>query len=130
EQGLRSSTSHDRILLEKISQGLLEALRRPKEQRLHRTLRAPEGLRDVAVREPVEPRQEQRRTLLRRQRRDRDLEPTGELPARRSLLRRDRGGIGQLRPFAALLGVASLEQVDPQVALGSPELCQAEVVRD
>src|SRR6266849_10091006 len=118
------------FLLEVLPERLLERLGGAEEKRLHRPLGAAEGLGHVAVGEPIDAREEQRRTLLRRQVADRRLELTRQFAARRTFLGRDRRGVGELRTLAALLVVPFLPQIDAQTALGAPDLVQAEVGRD
>src|ERR1700751_228154 len=118
------------FLLQVLPERLLEGLGGAEEKRLHRSLRAPERLRHVAGGEAVDPREEERRALLGRELADGRLELTRQLAARRALLRRDRRRIGELRALAAVVVVPRLPEVDPEAALGAPDLVQAEVGRD
>src|SRR5437016_3060779 len=119
------------FLLEVLPQRPLERLGGAEEERLHRALRAAERLGHVAVGEAVDPREEQRRPLLRRQLLDRGFQLARQLAARRALLGRRRRGVGELRALAAILVLApSLPEVHPQATLGAPDLVQAEVGRD
>src|SRR5262249_8731178 len=108
----------------------LEALGRTEEERLHRALGAAERVGDVAIREPVDPRQQQGGALLAGKPGHGGLEPPRELTPGGALLRGDRIGSRELRSLASLLGVAPHPDVHPQLALRAAELVETEVRRD
>src|SRR5438552_1217208 len=96
------------FLLEVLPQRPLERLGGAEEERLHRALRAAERLGHVAVGEAVDPREEQRRPLLRRQLLDRGFQLARQLAARRALLGLRRRGVGPGRAAARALSPGTI----------------------
>src|SRR5262245_56043676 len=115
---------------QKFLQRRLQRLGCAKDERFDGTFGTAERGGHILVVEAVHPREQHGGPLLRGKCRERRFQAHCQLAARRSRLRIDRGGIGDLWALGLLLAIAGGPEVDPSTPLRAPQIVQAEIGDD